>query len=504
MRTSRAIPMLALVLSLAACGDTPAETLANARAAYERSDYGAARVAVVAALRKEPNDVEMLTLLAQSQLRLGDAEGAEQTLSRLIGRIAPDEHARLTGDLRLLQGRAQDALAGLNPEDESPTAWRIRAAAFVALGKASDAQDAYGRGMAAGPDVQLAAAYARYLLESGAVEVAARVHRTLESFAPEAFEALMLQGDLAVARGQSKSAVAAYRRAAQLYPQRHEPLLALARELPESSSHEAMELLEKAQALTGGSAEIFEAQVALHATRREWGAVRAALQGQASGLDPTSALALTYGEALLHLGQPEQARTLFTRARLLRPRDPYTRFMLGRAQLATGDAEDAWATLSPLADSALAPAELIEAAVAAARAVGHPDEKALRARLRPVRLKQRMAIVDKAQAALDRQDWGAARAALLLIPAGSDDPEVLMRLALASSRLGRHHEAITYADQALVRRPDAPECLHTAGMARFEAGDVQKAQALLRRAADADPRNEGIREDLEKMRPPAA
>lgn len=504
MKTPRTGLVLALVLSLTACGDTPAENLARARAAFERSDYRAARVAVVAALREEPQDVEMLTLLAHAQLRLADAEGAEQTLVRMAGRIAPDAHARLTGDLRLLQGRAQDALAGLNPEDGSPTAWRIRAAAFLALGQTSDAQDAYARGMVAGPDVQLAAAYAGYLLESGEVEGAARVHLSLQNFAPDALETLMLRGELALARGQSQAAIAAFRRAVQLYPQRHEPMLALARDLPENSSDEAMELLEKAEALTGGSAEIFEAQIALLAARGEWSEVRAALQGQESGLDPTSALALTYGEALLHLGQPEQARTLFTRARLLRPRDPYTGFMLGRAQLATGDAEDAWMTLSPLARSALAPAEVIEAAAEAAHGIGHPDEAALRARLEPVRLKPQMAIVNKAQAALDRRDWHAARAALLRITGGSDDPEVLMRLALASSRLGRHHEAVAYADQALARRPDAPECLHTAGMARFEAGEVQAARALLRRATDADPRDESIRQDLEKMRPPAA
>ncbi|MEW9856836.1 tetratricopeptide repeat protein [Novosphingobium rhizovicinum] len=504
MRRLCAVFVPAVLLTLAACGDSPAGGLADARSSFERADYHAARAALVSALREEPQNAEMLALLARTQLRLRDQEGAEQTIAELDGKIAADELARLGAELRLQQGRAPEALAMLNVDDGSPAAWRLRAAALRELGSHADVDEAFARGMAAGHDVHLAADFTRYLLENGALAQAADVHQSMRSFAPEAFETLMLQGDLAVARGHSPDAIAAYRLAIKAFPHRHEPLLALASQLKGERTDEALELLKQASGLTGGSPEIFEAQIALHAARGDWDKVRAAIQGQASMLDPTSALALTYGEALLQLGQPEQARALFTRARLLRPGDPYTGYMLGRAQLATGDPAAAWATLAPLAATVLAPEEVLQAAARAGAAIGHPDTELLRARLEPRRLRKHMALVNKAQEALDRKEWLAARSLLLTLAGANDDPEVLMRLALASSQAGRDAEAIAFADRAVALRPDDAECLHTAGMARFEAGDLQGARALLKRAVDADPRNQNIRRDLDRLRLPAA
>lgn len=505
MRVAGALFLSALMLPLSACGETPAERLAQAQEAFAREDYRAARVALSAALREAPGDTAMLTLLARTQLRMRDPEGAEKSLAQLAGKLPAQEHAQLRAELLLLQGHAAEALRALVPTDRSATAWRLRAAAWLAQGEGDRAADAFVHGMAAGRDVRLATDYARYLLQSGHLDEAKGVHRQMRGFAPDAFETIVLEGDLAVAQGQAEQATAAFRRASELFPQRPEPLLALARQLVASGkTKEAMALVERADELAGESPEVIETYVQLLAAKGDWAKVRATLLSGEASLDPTSSLGLTYGEALLRLGQPEQARSLFARARLLRPRDPYVGYMLGEAQLATKDPVAAWRTLKPLSQSVLAPEPLLRSALKAAEAVDAPEVAWLQARLEPTRLERHMELVEKAQAAMGRQDWSAAVAALRAIPGGGGDPDVLSGLALASGRSGQHAAAIDYADRALALRPKDAGYLHMAGLARLEAGQAAAARALLQRAVEADPRDGEFRRDLQRALVPSA
>lgn len=491
------------MLLLAACGDSPAERFAQAQEAFARQDYRAARVALAAALRQDPADVAVLSLLARTQLRLSDAEGAEKSLALLAGKLSGGEYERLRSEWLLLQGRGADALAALALGDRSTTAWRLRAAAHLAADEQKQAEDAFAQGMAAGTDVRLATDYARFLLRSGRPEAAVEVHRAMQRFAPDAFETIVLEGDLAASQGRAAAAAAAFRRASERYPQRPEPLLAQARQLQEIGKlDEAMKLVERASELSGDTPQVIETYVQLLAAKGDWAKVRATLLGREASLDPASGLGLTYGEALLQLGQPEQARRLFARARLLRPRDPYVGYMLGEAQLATNDPAAAWRTLKPLSESLLAPASVLKAAAKAARAVGAPEAAALQARLEPARLARDTAMVEAAQGAVARQAWSAAIAALQAIPGGRNDPEILAGLALASSQLGQHAAAIGFADRALVQRPRDGNYLHMAGLARLRAGEVSAAQKYLQQAVEADPRDAEFRRDLRKASRP--
>jgi predicted Zn-dependent protease len=498
MRAAGVLFVSALLLGLSACGDTPAERLAQAQEAFARKDYRAARVALAAALRGEPTDLTMLTLLAHTQLRMRDPEGAEKTLAQLVGKLPPVPYAQLRAELLLLRGRPSEALAVLETRDRSPTGWRLRASAWLAAGAADRADDAFGKGMAAGPDVRLGADYARFLLQSGRAQDAVAVHRKMAAFAPDAFETIVLEGDLAAAQGRTEAATVAFRRATKTYPQRPEPLLALARQLQVAGKlDEAMALVERADEVAGESPEVIETYVQVLAAKGDWAKVRATLLAGEAALDPTSPLGLTYGEALLRLGQPEQARRLFGRARLLRPHDPYVGYMLGEAQLATGDPVAAWRTLKPLSQSLLAPEPLLRASARAAEVVDADEAVALRARLDPARLGRHMALVSKAQGAMNRQDWRAAVVALQAIPGGATDPEILSGLALASSRMGQHAAAIGFADRALAQQPGEGSHLHMAGWTRLQAGDASAARPYLQRAVEADPRDEEFRRDLQ-------
>jgi tetratricopeptide (TPR) repeat protein len=175
--------------------------------------------------------------------------------------------------------------------------------------------------------------------------------------------------------------------------------------------------------------------------------------------------------------------------------------MLGEAQLATGDPRGAWATLKPLAAGTLARPEVLALAERAARASGDPQAEVLKARLDPARLKATMALADKGQAALSRQDWAGALAAYRELLRRGDDAEVLGYLATASARSGQAKAAIAYVDRALKLAPGDPERLHAAALVRLELGtDPKGARKLLEAAASADPDNAEIARDLGKAK----
>jgi len=203
----------------------------------------------------------------------------------------------------------------------------------------------------------------------------------MREFAPTAFATRVLAGDLADAEGRTEAAIAAFSGLVRDFPDRVEPMIVLAALLDQKGRPEAAQaLFDKAEAISPDDERMLPLRIRLLSGQGKWQEVREALQGRESALVPASALGLSYGEALLRLGQAEQARILFNRAVLMRPENPYTRMLLGEAQLATGDAEGAWDTLEPLTEMPDAPPELFAVAGKAARAVGNPAAARLEAR----------------------------------------------------------------------------------------------------------------------------
>lgn len=491
---------LAVLGALPGCGDSPETLLAKARESVAVQDYQAARLQLASALLKEPENTEILALLAQVQLRLGDAEAAQGLLDRLERR-GGTPRPWMKAEIALLRGRPAEALKLLGG-DASTDGWRVRAEAQLALDDPSGAVRSFERGMAAGGDVRLASSYARYRLTNGDLRGAADILRRMQAMAPKAYETLVLAGDLAAARGQDDGAIAAYLKASEAYPDRVAPMLALANQYDgKGQLDKAGEWVEKAGKLAPSDPEVEALKYQVMSGKGEWEKIRLGLQGRESQLEPGSGLQMTYAEALLRLGYAEQARILFNRAALALPGNPYSRMMLGEAQLASGDADGAWATLAPLAASTLARPEVLQSAEKAARAAGAPEAYALRARLEPARLKATGALVQRGEAALERRDWATALDVYGRLLERGEDPEVLKRLALASSGLGRAREAIAYADRTLAVQPDNPDYLYLAGLMRLEAGqDIPAARRLLEAAAAGDPRNPVIARDLKKAK----
>lgn len=490
------------LISLAGCGEHAKDRVAEARVDYAAQNYQQARSALFSILEDSPKDRDALTLLAETQIALGDADGADRAIARLEGAGASGAAVRgLKASVLLLRGRAAEALA-LVVNDLDTHAWHVRAQAQSALGNDKAAAAAFEKGMAAGDHLPLAVDYARYAFQAEDLGLAERILARMQGFAPKAYNTLVLAGDLAAARGQTDRAIKAYRAAIAAYPDKVAPMLALATVYDEKGLIDhATAVVEQAGKVAAGDPAVEAMRIQLLSEKGEWETIRLAMQSRESSLDPSSSLGLTYGEALLRLGHAEQARILFSRAALLLPGNSYVRMMLGEAQLAGGDPRGAWSTLKPFATGTLAREELLVSAEKAARAAGDGAADDLKARLAPERLKATLALVEKGEAALAGGNWSLALATYRELLKRGEDPEVLKRLALASVRLGRGGDAIAYADRARSLAPGHPDYLYMAGFVRLELGrDVAKARHLLEAAATADPRNPDIARVLEKAK----
>lgn len=499
-RANRLVLPLAALSFLAACGDSPETLLARAEEDFAAGHYQEARVQVAAALRERPSDVQMLTLLAETHLRTGDPDGAEGAIARLE-RAGGKGIARMKAEAALLRQNPKEALALLGG-DTSMAGWRVRAESQLALGDEAEAQASYEKGMAQGGDIRLATSYARYLLQNEDLPRAVKLLTRMQTMAPRAYETLVMAGDLASAQGRDDEAARAYQKAIDAYPDRAAPMLALASHYDEIGKQEAASrLLEQAAELAPDDPEVEELRIQILAEKGEWEKIRLALQGREAQLEAGSALSMTYGEALLNLGHAEQARLIFRRAALVLPGNPYSRLMLGRAELATGDSQSAWAILSPLARSTLARRELLEPALQAARLVGAPEQADLEARLDPARLKETMALITQGENALAGRRWATAANVYERLLARGEDAEVMKRLALASSEMGDATTAIRYADRAVSLDRGNADYLCMAGVARLSAGqDLNEARRLLEAAASVDPRNRTIARALRKAK----
>jgi tetratricopeptide (TPR) repeat protein len=382
LRTILAMPLLSIAL-LAGCQGDPKVDLAQAREDFAQEDYAAAASTATVALQADPGNVQVLRLLADSQLRARQADSAGLTIDRLE-RAGFDtrEIARMRAELALLEGDPQAALA-LVADDPSPAARYARAEALRLLDRKDEAAAIYEQALAEGGDVRLATAFARMRLLEGDTPAVRRIYQRMRQFAPKAYAARVLAGDLADAEGRTDAAIAAYSDVVKAFPQRAEPMIVLALLLDDQGEVErAKAVFEKAEALAPNDERLFALKIQLWSEQGKWKDIREALQGRESELDPASALGMTYGEALLQLGQAEQARVLLSRAVLMRPENPYPRMLLGEAQLATGDADGAWQTLRPIAQLPDANPRLLDVASKAARAVGDPAAAGLSARLK--------------------------------------------------------------------------------------------------------------------------
>ena len=480
------------LLVLAACGHAdPATRFADARTAFAAEDYAKAREAVMAALEGDSGNRDKLLLLVQTELALGDGEGAGRALSRLAdGGMQGQEWNELSANAALLRGQPQD-MERLLGSDQGPVAWRLRGEAALASGDTVTALRDFQRGMAAGADFRLAWDEARMLIDADDIDGADHALAVLRQTGPDRLDTLLTAGVIAERRGQGDAAGAAYAKAAQLHPARPEPLLALA-DLADhrGDGKRAADYAAQAAALAPDNPQVVSLTARIADEQGDWEKVRSTLAPRESSLDLHGPDGVSYADALYHLGKVEAARAILQQALSLSPQNPKIRQKLAQCDIDLGDGPGALRTIRPVADTVLAEKSDLDLAIRAAGMAHDASLSGYVARRNAPQLDTINNAARQAVAAMERRDWSAALSAWQTVPGTNADPQVLKLMALTASRLGQGSVAIGYADRALALDSANPDMLYMAGVVRLDAGrDPDAARSLLHQALERDPTN---------------
>ena len=492
--------ILPALLVLSACGDSPEQSFAKAQHEFSAHDYAAARIHVAAALQERPGNRDMLLLQARTLLALGDGDGAGTTLQALAGARSPvGELAELASEAALLR-KAPDVALGFLSAETSIEAERLRALALIQKSDMTGAQQHFEKGLAAGGSARLFADYARFRLLAGDIAGADELVARAVKAAPDAIDTLLIGAVLAVRHGNLQTALDLYARAGKLYPNNIAALTGQAAVLGDlGRSDEMRKVLASAAAASPRDSTVIFLRARDAMASKDWAKVREIIQPVESSLAVFDPLRQIYGEALLNLGQFDQAIAQLDPIVHAAPGNRAAVRILAEAKLASGDAVGAAATLRALANDPAARADELLLMARIAKANGDPAAATFEARAKqpaPQALGQDLTDAD---AAMRAGNWAGAvqSSGRLLAVTNGKNVVVLNNMAYAQLMLGDTAKALDFAGRALKIAPENPSVLDTAGWAQFRSGqDIAKARQLLRRAAQLSPRNATIRAHL--------
>jgi tetratricopeptide (TPR) repeat protein len=491
MHTRIAAALLVTTI-LAGCGATPEEHLAEARDATAAHQFARARVNLAAVLQEEPTNAAALEIMARTNLAQLDGEGTIAMLDRLdaIGKL-PQDSATLYAEGELLAGRFDKALQHAGSV-ETAEAYRIRALGHVAKGETKAARKAFEQGAAKdGNKSRLFADHARFALSSGNLDKASELANAASVDAGAHLSARLVSAEVALAKGDTASALKNYEVALKDWPESRAALLGKAGVLGELGRREEVQsIVASGLERSPSDLDFVYLKARLAADDGQWEKVRSILQPFENKFGKAARADVLYSQALLELGQDQQARMRLKAVVRNQPHNRAARALLARASLAIGDDAGAAAALAPVA----------------ARPDATREELALMAQADPARGGANMTIAQSMASELARGDaairagnWLAAIKAYERILGATDGKNavVLNNLAFAYGKAGNTGKALVHAEKALAAAPANASILDTAGWLLVETGkDRQRGLALLRKAARLAPNNANIAKHL--------
>jgi len=409
-----------------------------------------------AALAEQPNDADLLTLLALAENESGQSE---QALAHLEAAAAADaQHVAARFQLARLQitaGRGDQARERLTEclvlDPNHAGARTLLARLKAAGGQIDEARAAARTALRADPDhVPALVLLAELALESGDLSEASEQAARAVRLAPASVLAQSVMARVFEAQGHAGFAEQSLRNAVQSAPGAIAPARALAEFLDRQGSVDKAR--EQWQALIDEHPQRPDLRLALARVLRRAGQLDAALAEYEWLLDDgrdTPELVVETGECLARAGRGLEARSLIDRHALAQRDD--ARFLLARLDLNDGENEVARQALQALADAA--------------------D--------RPVMERARLLLSDLA---LKQRDHHSALAALA--PDEEDaSPERVWQAAAIANQAGLVERERRWLN-VLMERPSTPQALRRRVRPRLadlldQAGDFQAAAACL-------------------------
>ncbi|RJY08520.1 tetratricopeptide repeat protein [Aurantiacibacter aquimixticola] len=356
----------AFVLPLAACSGDP---LDGARDAFAAQDYAEARQQALAAVKADGANGEALLLLAQANIAMGQGADALAALDRLKDPDAASPQGTLIRAEALLQaGNREDALELLADLD-SAEAWRLRALAAQMAGDDRAAADAFREGtMAAGDRSKLFTAAASFYLARGDTPAARRAIGEAQRLSPGSIETLFVSARLAQLDDKPELAARAYLAILERDPTDRPALLGAIRELDKLGRLDLITpLIQRGRRTYPADIDFVYLAASLEAFKGRWQAARDLLQNHESAVADHEDARGLYGEALLNVGQVEQARAMIAPLHRRHPDNAAYARLLTRILLESGEVAAARRTIAPFASRSGAEAIDRELAARAAR-----------------------------------------------------------------------------------------------------------------------------------------
>lgn len=440
-------------------------------------------------LKERPDDRQALELYARAQLHLGDGEGAASTLDRLedMGAMLSDM-PYLRAEAELLRGQHANALE-LAQELDSPEGARIAALAHLASGDPAAALIEFEDGMTRSGDThRLASDFALFALQARDVARAEELALVSRKARPDALAPLLASAQIASAQGQAEQELSFYERITLHYPVNRAAQLGRIGMLGEMGcDQDAREHLEELANWAPDDGDVIFLQAGFAAEENDWIQVRDLLQ-ENTGRDD-AAQQILYAKALIELDLREQAIAQLTSLVRRLPDTSAPRRLLAQAQLETGQADAAFATIGPPAHSPQGTPADLAIFSQAAKAAGRSDPLAQAMADAPPAERVATILADGDKALRDGR-WRAAIACYeqLRLWTGDSNALVLNNFAYARSQTGDKQEAIVLAQKAHDLAPDHPSIMDTLGWLLVETGtDKSRGLALLEKAAKAAP-----------------
>lgn len=302
---------MALVLSLTGgCSSFLPDPMAQAREAMSEQDYFSARDHVLAALQGNAADVDALTLLAQIQLAMGQGGEALITLDRINEAGGEGPAITLIHAEALLQsGDFEGAFATLEGL-ESAEAWRIRALSAAMAGNDEEAAQHFLSGREAeGDKRKFFSAAASFHLARGDADAARFAVGQAQQLAPEAIETLFVSARLAELDERPDLSSRAYLAILERAPTDRPALLGAISELDKMGRVDVFApLIARGREAYPMDLEFIYLEASLMAYEGNWAGARDLLQQRESDISEYDDARGLYGQALMELGQFEQAR----------------------------------------------------------------------------------------------------------------------------------------------------------------------------------------------------
>ncbi|WP_395612983.1 tetratricopeptide repeat protein [Allosphingosinicella sp.] len=478
----RRAALLALALSLAACGGQGGTPYERGAAAFESGDIRTARVELLNALQQEPGNKAARIMQARVQLALGDGEAAEGEINRARQSGATlGETSHLLAEARLRQGDAQGALreAANAGQPYFAYAQRIIGRAYMMLGDGSNASTAFDRALAAAPnDSDVWTDIAGFRRSNGDVAGALQAADRAVAARPRNAVALELRGELTRGQYGLAAAIPWFDRALEVDPGYVNALLERA------STHADMgrmsDMLEdarKVNTLTGGHTRAYYLEAVLAARARDFELAKRLWVRTNGAYDDSPAGMLVLSAIDFQTGNQSLAAQRLSGLVQQQPTNRRARRLLAAAQWRMNDPAAVVATLRPIADRPDADAYSLSLIGRALSRTGDQNQAALY--LARAALPQPGAL-----AALDPLGDGEFAAARTAAEQSPDNGPAQLRYASALLARGQNGDALARARHLQQISPGAPEVYVLAGDIYGASGDFSAAAEQYRRAAN--------------------